>query len=427
MNTLADTKSDATNRVEKLKEFCTTFAERAFRRPLSPELKATLVDGQFADGVAPESAVKRVVMLVLTSPRFLYPELPGPVDDYTIAARLALAMWDSLPDAALREAAARGGDSYAGIKCGPRPGGCWTDHRAGTKLREFFHHWLALEEAGDITKDHQAFPDFDEALLADLHTSLEKFVEHVVWSDASDYRQLLEADYLFLNPRLAKFYGAETNATDGFTLVEFDAQQRAGIFTHPLLLSAFSYHKSTSPIHRGVFLTRNVFGRFLKPPPMAIEFMDDRFDPSLTMREKVTQLTSKDACMGCHVTINPLGFSLENYDAVGRYRTMDNDKPVDPESDYTTPEGQVLRLRGPRDLADHAVTSADARRGFVRQMFQQTVKQAPVAYGENTLKELDTRFVDSGYHIRNLLVDVVVTAATHGTTNQTATQVANRQ
>ncbi len=426
LNTLADTKSDATNRVEKLKEFCATFAERAFRRPLSPELKATLVDGQFADGVAPESAVKRVVMLVLTSPRFLYPELPGPVDDHTIAARLALAMWDSLPDENLREAAAKG-EVHTSDQVRAQAGRMLADPRAATKLREFFHHWLALEEAGDITKDHNAFPDFDEALLADLHTSLEKFVEHVVWSDASDYRQLLEADYLYLNPRLAKFYGAPTNVTDGFTLVEFDAQQRAGIFTHPLLLSAFSYHKSTSPIHRGVFLTRNVFGRFLKPPPMAIEFMDDRFDPTLTMREKVTQLTSKDACMGCHVTINPLGFSLENFDAVGRYRTMDNDKPVDPESDYTTAEGQVLRLRGPRDLADHAVTSADARRGFVRQMFQQTVKQAPVAYGEDTLKELDNRFVESGHHIRNLLIDVAVTAATHGVTNQPVARVANRQ
>ncbi len=301
------------------------------------------------------------------------------------------------------------------------------DPRARTKLREFFHHWLALEEAGDITKDHNAFPDFNEVLLADLHTSLEKFVDHVVWSESSDYRELLVADYLFLNDRLADFYGANTQPGAEFVLVKFDAGQRAGVFTHPLLLSAFSYHKSTSPIHRGVFLTRNVLGRFLKPPPMAIEFMDDRFDPSLTMREKVTQLTSKDACMGCHATINPLGFSLEHYDAVGRYRTVDNDKPIDAQSDYTAPDGQVLRLRGPRDLADHAVTSADARRGFVRQLFQQTVKQAPVAYGADTLPELDAGFVESGYHIRKLLVDVAVTAATHGVTNQPATRVATKQ
>jgi len=412
--------------VEKLREFCATFAERAFRRPLTPELRASLIERQFAPGVAPESAVKRAVMLTLTSPRFLYPDLPGPVDDHAVAARLALALWDSLPDAELRAAAAQG-ELRTAEQVRAQANRLLADPRAGTKLREFFHHWLALEEAGDITKDHQAFPDFDEELLADLHTSLEKFVEHVVWSETSDYRELLVADYLFLNDRLARFYGVEAATGNEFALVSFPAEERAGVFTHPLLLSAFSYHKSTSPIHRGVFLTRNVLGRFLKPPPMAIEFMDDRFDPSLTMREKVTQLTSKDACMGCHATINPLGFSLEHYDAVGRYRTVDNDKPIDAQSDYTAPDGQVLRLRGPRDLADHAVTSADARRGFVRQLFQQTVKQAPVAYGADTLPELDAGFVESGYHIRKLLVDVAVTAATHGLTNPPATRVATKQ
>lgn len=423
LNLLADTRDDATNRIEKLREFCVTLAGRAFRRPLTPELRASLIDSQFTPGVAPETAVKRAVLLTLTSPRFLYPDLRGPVDDHTVATRLALALWDSLPDEPLRAAADRG-ELRAPEQVRTQAARMMADPRTHTKLRDFFHHWLLLEEAADISKDRNAYPDFDEAVLADLHTSLEKFIEHVVWSEASDYRELLVADYLFLNDRLARFYGVDAETGDDFAQVRFKADERAGIFTHPLLLSAFSYHKSTSPIHRGVFLTRNVLGRFLKPPPMAIEFMDDRFDPSLTMREKVTQLTSKDACMGCHATINPLGFSLEHYDAVGRYRTMDNDKPIDAQSDYTAPDGRVLRLSGPRDVANHAVTSAEARRGFVRQLFQQAVKQAPVAYGEETLPRLDAAFVESGHHIRKLLVEVAVTAATHGLTHQPATQVA---
>jgi hypothetical protein len=115
--------------------------------------------------------------------------------------------------------------------------------------------------------------------------------------------------------------------------------------------------------------------------------------------------------MGCHVTINPLGFSLEAYDAVGRFRTTDNNKPVDTESEYTTADGTTLKLRGPRDLADHAVASADARRGFVRQLFQQTVKQAPAAYGATTLDRLDQAFVQSGQNVRGLVLEVAVTAA----------------
>jgi hypothetical protein len=419
LDLLAGVNDKTTNRVERLKTFCAAFAERAFRRPLTPELREAFVESLFAAGVAPEIAVKRSVMLVLTSPRFLYPDPPGPVDDHTVAARLALAMWDSLPDAGLREAAGRG-ELHTREQVRAQASRMIQDPRTRAKLDAFFHHWLAIEEAEDITKDPNAYPGFNPAVVADLRTSLEKFVEHVVWSEASDYRELLHADYLFLNDRLAKFYGASSPTNGEFEFVKFDPGQRVGVFTHPFLLSAFSYHKSTSPIHRGVFLTRNVLGRFLKPPPMAIEFMDDRFDPSLTMREKVTELTSKPACMGCHVTINPLGFSLENYDAVGRFRTTDNNKPVNAESDYTTPDGQVIRLRGPRDLAEHAVTSADARRGFVRQLFQQTVKQAPAAYGSKTLEELDSAFVESGCNIRKLLVEVAVTAAMYKATTEFA-------
>jgi hypothetical protein len=121
-----------------------------------------------------------------------------------------------------------------------------------------------------------------------------------------------------------------------------------GIITHPFLLSMLSYHKSSSPIHRGVFLTRNVLGRFLKPPPQAIEFKEDRFDPALTMREKVTQLTNA-GLHGLPVTINPLGFTLENFDAVGRFRTVR--KQADQSLTDTSPsDGETVKLTGPRDL-----------------------------------------------------------------------------
>ena len=115
--------------------------------------------------------------------------------------------------------------------------------------------------------------------------------------------------------------------------------------------------------------------------------------------------------MGCHVTINPLGFSLENFDAVGRFRTTDNNKPINSESDYTTDEGEVIRLRGPRDVASHAVSAESARRGFVRQLFQSMVKQPPAAYGARTLDELEAGFVASGHHIRNLIVEINSRAA----------------
>lgn len=407
---ISGVRDNVTNRVERLRQFCSEFAGRAFRRPLSPDLRSVYIEGQFAEGVAPELAVKRAVLLVLKSPRFLYPDWEGLDDHHAVAGRLALALWDSLPDEGLREAAARGelGDAAQVRSQARRMLG---DPRARAKLSGFFHHWLGLEEAEDLSKDPKAYPGFGQELVGDLRRSLERFLDEVVWSDRSDYRELLTADYLYLNARLAAFYGAVVPADGGFERVHFDPAQRAGVFTHPLLLAALSYHRSSSPIHRGVFLTRNVLGRFLKPPPMAIEFMDDRFDPSLTMREKVTELTGKPACMACHVTINPLGFSLEHYDAAGRYRTEDNGKKVDAVSEYTTSDGKTVTLRGPRDLAEHAVGSAEARKGFVRQLFQHTLKQTPAAYAGDTLNRLTADFEAGGCHIRDLVVEISVVGA----------------
>jgi hypothetical protein len=410
---LARTREEAPEYRDKLKEFCRTLAERAFRRPLSDEDKAFYVDRHFAEGVLPESAVKRAILLILKSPRFLYPASGGKPDDFTVAARLALGLWDTLPDAGLTDAA-RKGELRTLEQVRAQTERMTADPRAKAKLREFFHHWLAFDHAGEISKDRKEFPEFDEALVADLRTSLEKFVEEIVWSSPSDFRQLLLDDRLVVNPRLAKFYGVTPPDGDRFEPVKFDSAQRAGIFTHPYLLSAFSYHRATSPIHRGVFLTRNVLGRFLKPPPVAVAFLDEKFDPSLTMREKVTELTKNANCMGCHATINPLGFTLENYDAVGRWRTSEQNKPINPVTEYTTPGGEVIRLSGARDIAQHAAEDVSAQRGFVRQLFHFAVKQEPAAYGLETLDQLHAHFTKSNFNMRAIFAEIAARAALHG-------------
>src|SRR5438445_4238919 len=183
-----------------------------------------------------------------------------------------------------------------------------------------------------------------------------------------------------INDRLAKFYGVETNAADDFVKVTFDPKQRSGVVTHPYLLAEFSYQKSSSPIHRGVFLTRNIVGRALKPPPMAQVFKDADLAPNVTMREKVAELTRPQACQTCHSVINPLGFSLEHYDAVGRFHLLQGDRPINSTSDYTTDDGATVHLGGARDVAEFAASSEHAQSGFIEQLFHQIVKQPMLAY-----------------------------------------------
>jgi hypothetical protein len=409
---LAGTREDAPDRAKKIGAFAAEFATRAFRRPLSEEERKRFVDLHFEQAKNLDQAVKRLVLFTLTSPRFLYPGLRGDQapDEWEIAARLALSLWDSLPDPKLRDAAKKGQlntQQLANVA-----GTMAWDWRSQAKVRGFFHHWLELERADDLAKDKAVYPEFDATVLADLRTSLNLFLDEAVWGESADYRQLLLADYLFLNERLGALYGKPIKG--GFQKVALDPKRRSGIVTHPFLLSSLAYHNTTSPIHRGVFLTRNIVGMSLKSPPMANEFKEGKFDPTLTMREKVTEMTRSKACMGCHVTINPLGFSLEHYDGIGRWRTKDQNKPVDATSDFTTEAGQTIRLTGARDVANFAANTPSAHRAFIQQLFHHTVKQPARAYGPDTIEDLRKEFVASTFNVPKLLAHIARVAALDG-------------
>ncbi len=239
----------------------------------------------------------------------------------------------------------------------------------------------------------------------DLRESLLRFVSGVVWSERSDYRDLLKAEHLLLNERLSAVYGGDV-VGPGFKRVNVDSGHRSGILTHPYLLALFAYHDSTSPIHRGVFLTRNILGRMLKPPPKAVSFNDEKLDPKLSMREKITLITSKNACMSCHSVINPLGFSMENFDAIGRWRMSEKGKRVNAQSDYMTAAGEQLSLSGVRDIADFALSSPAAHGAFIEAVFTHMAKQPIAAYGPNSLIDLRKGFSASLFNIKALMVEI---------------------
>jgi hypothetical protein len=285
-----------------------------------------------------------------------------------------------------------------------------TDPRAHRKIARFYHHWLGLSERELVAKDETAFPDFNEDIIADLRTSLDLLLEEVTWSPESDYRKLFRTRDLHLNKRLADFYGIPSSSESDFTRRTISDHPRAGVLTHPYLLATFSYRDQTSPIHRGVYFGRNVLGRYLKPPPEAIEFKDADFDPTLTMREKVTNLTKEPSCMSCHQIINPVGFSLEQFDAVGRFREQEKGQPINTRSHYPTPDDRTLEISGPEDLARLAIESPEAHRAFIRQLFNHLVQQPVGAYGKDTMERLHAGFVASEFNIQELIIAIACIA-----------------
>ena len=394
----------------KMKDFVKRFASLAFRNPVNDEEVDRLLGGELSP-----ASVKKAVVTALTSPRFLYPDFSekGASPSHIAAGRMALSMWDSVPDKLLWEQAGRGEVSDSSQVR-------WhlermlLDPRTRSKLRGFFHHWLELKDSDAMTKSPERFPDIDAAVIADLRTSLDLFIEHVTWETDSDYRQLLTADYLFLNERLSKIYGKGVQGTS-FQKTSFEGGARSGIITHPYMLTSLAYYDNTSPIHRGVFLTRNVVGRMLKMPPNATEFKDSDHDSTLTMREKVTNLTKSTACMACHSSINPLGFSLERFDAVGRWRDNDNGRPINTVSDFIGDDGETIPIAGPKDVAAFAIDNESARQSFIHHLFHHMVKQTVAANSNDGLLALEKSFVGNGFKIRNLVVESAMIDATRGT------------
>ncbi|MGE3820722.1 MAG: DUF1592 domain-containing protein [Isosphaeraceae bacterium] len=402
------------DRVGKLKAFCRTFVERAFRRPVSDSLAELYVDRQFQEARTPETAVKRVVLLTLKSPRFLYHEVggdPGPTPDpHDVASRLSFALWDSIPDEPLLKAASQGGLSTV-EQVTAQAKRMVGDLRSRSKVREFLLQWLRVDQPPDLSKDPERFPGFDAAVAADLRTSLELFLEEAVWGESSDFRQLLTGNTTYLNGRLSAIYGGDLPADAPFTKVALEPEARAGVFSHPYLLATFAYTSSSSPIHRGVFLARSVLGRALRPPPEAAAPIPADLHPGLTTRERVALQTRPVSCATCHNLINPLGFTLERFDAIGRYRERENDRPVDSSGTYQTRSGETVTFEGAGDLAAFLAETDETRVAFVEQLFQFLVRQPIRAFGPDASPDLRKRFDENGCRVRELLVEIAVKSA----------------
>jgi len=411
---LAHAERDAPDRGEKLRAFSSTFAERAFRHPLSPEVRSLVVDRPFADAPDLDTAVKRSVLLVLQSPRFLFREpLGGPADPFVTAARLSYGLCDSLPDGALWDAAARGQLLTPG-EVSYQAERLLADRRTTAKLREFLLHWMRVAEPRDLAKDRSTLAEFTPEVAADLRASLLLAIDESLDGRSDGFRQLITAEEVWLNDRLAPLYGATLWPNAAFRPVRIDDGRRAGVLTHPYLMSMLAYADESSPIHRGVFLARSVLGNVLKPPQEAITPLAPDIHPDLTTRERVTLQTEAVACQTCHTMINPLGFALEEFDAIGRYRAEqrmgDAARLIDSTGSYQPRTGPEATFRGGRELAAYIIASPDAREAFVQQLFHALVRQPVLAWGPDTLETLTRSFGESGCDLRRLAVDIMKVA-----------------
>jgi hypothetical protein len=397
-----------------LRKFCTLFDERAFRRSLTNDEQKFFIQRQFESTPDRLTGVKRCVLLALKSPHFLYREVGEKTDDpYAIAARLSFGLWDSLPDEELAKASAHHQLSNR-EQIATQLGRMSHDLRTKSKLRDFLLGWLKISQPRDLAKDPKTYPEFTPDAASDLRTSLELSLDELLDSDSADYHQFLLSDSIWLNGRLAHIYGVDLPPDAPFQKVDFEPDHRAGVLSHPYLLASLAYSSASSPIHRGVFLSRNILGRVLRPPAMAVAPLPPELHANLSTRERVALQTQPEACQGCHGMINPLGFTMENFDAIGRYREREKDHDIDATGSYLTETGAVEKFRGLKDLAEFVATSDESQTAFVKQLFHHTVKQSIYAYGPNELHQLQQDFAKNSYNIKKLLLEIVADSSQVG-------------
>ncbi|MCU0707001.1 MAG: DUF1588 domain-containing protein [Pirellula sp.] len=399
--------SNDPNNVDAVRAWCHRWVARALRHTLSDEEKRLYVDQHF-EGDSIERAVKKVCILTLTSPEFQYPGLRPIVDENNVAL-LALMLWDSLPEEWMLEMAQRREVHDEGAVRGLVEK-MLEDSRFHEKARGFLREYLGIRHLRELAKDNERFPEFNEAIAADLRESMEMFLDEFASNPKSDLRSLLSADYLYLNGRLGSLYGADLPPDAPFQKVVMPNDRWSGVVSHPYLMSGLAYHNASSPVHRGVFLAKRVLGRSLRPPVDAIIPISEDTAPGLTTRERVALQTQGAMCQSCHRVINPLGFALENFDAIGRFRTEELQKAVDASGQYVTTEGQQIEFRGVRDLANFLVQSTEVRESIVRQMFQYLAKQPIAAYGIERADQVESLWAEEGYTIESLARQLAVLA-----------------
>ena len=323
------------------REILSTLLRRAYRRPLTDrDLESGLESfrlGRAEGGF--EAGVEMAVAAILVSPDFLFrierdppgvdPGAPYRVSGAELASRLSFFLWSSIPDDQLLNAALRGDLGHReGLD--RQVGRMLRDPRSRSLLTNFAAQWLHLRNLESATPDKRLFPDFDDNLRQAMRRETEMLLETVIREDRS-VLELLSANYTFVNERLAKHYRLPHVYGTWFRKVDLDeGSQRGGLLRHGSILTVTSYSTRTSPVLRGHWVLENLLGVPPPPPPADVPALEEQtVDSSLSLRERLTQHRANPACAGCHSMMDPIGFAMENYDAVGRWRTAENELPID--------------------------------------------------------------------------------------------------
>jgi mono/diheme cytochrome c family protein len=339
------------------RQILSTLARRAYRRPVTDGEMARLTgfyQSERTKSGSFDAGIENALTFMLVSPQFLFRFEHDPVDaapdsvsrisDLELASRLSFFIWSSIPDDQLLNLAVQGKLQNPAI-LEQQVKRMLADHRARTLGSNFAGQWLYLRNLKSLRPDEDFFPDFDDNLRQALQRETELLFETIVLEDRS-VLDLLNADYTFVNERLARHYGIGNIYGDQFRRIAVRDDFRKGLLGHGSILALNSYPNRTSPVTRGKYVLTNILGTPPPEPPPNVPPLDENPGKPLTMRERMEEHRKNPACASCHKLMDPIGLALENFDGIGRWRTLDGGTRIDASS--TLWDG--TEVRGPAGL-----------------------------------------------------------------------------
>ncbi len=398
--------------------FIESFAAKAFRRPLvdgeADELfelqQAIREDATFATSLA------AVIEAVLQSPDFLYRLEFGEVDEdghrrptpYEMASRLSYFLWGSMPDDLLLEAAESGSlRTKAGVR--EQAERMLEDPQARAVTRFFFESLLPITGLSALERDPERYPEYTAEIGRFMNEETQLFLERQIFEGSGSWREALTADYTYLNGPLADFYGVGGVAGEAFTRVDLDTTERMGILTHAGVLAGTVHSNETNPVRRGAFIVREMM--CLEIPLPGGDVADEVTPPDPgsgpTARDRYSAHSEDPRCAGCHVLMDPIGLTFENYDAIGQWRDTENGVVIDASGQLPTSSDAVQDgLELIAALANESQTHACIARHWANFAFGRTLDEED---DELLSAELEDKFMASDTNIRTLLIDITQT------------------
>jgi cytochrome c553 len=393
-----------------------SLAHRAYRRPVTGQevnQLVSLISMARRQGDSFEEGLVQALQAMLVSPHFLFrlekgtsvagAEVAHSISDHELASRLSYFLWSSLPDDELLGCA-----DHKSLKqpqvLAAQVQRMLKDPKSRALVENFGGQWLELRKLESVKPDKGRFPEFDEYLRMSMRKETELFFENIVRQDLS-ILDFIDGNYTFLNERLAELYKIPDIKGPDFRKVDLTGSKRGGVLTQASVLTVSSYATRTSPVLRGRWILENFLNAPPPPPPPDVPNLDEgKIGTAASLREQLEQHRKNTTCASCHARMDPLGFGLENFDAIGAWRTQDGKFPID--ASGTLPDGRTFA--GPQELkvilrADRAAFAE----GLTEKLLTYALGRGLERYDKPTVKKIAGRLAAKDYRFSSLVLEIV--------------------